>query len=826
MFHDKKWICNVPGTKKIKDMADEMGISPLLAMVLVSRGIDTREEAERFLYPDIGQLGDPFLLPDMEVSAQRIIHALDRGERICIYGDYDVDGITSVSFLMKVLTALGADVTYYIPGRMEEGYGLNAKSVREIGEAGTGLIITVDCGISSHEEVDLCNAMGMDVIVTDHHRCPPELPPALGVINPKRGDSRYPFCEFAGVGVAYKLCAALETIRFRNETSKTAGKPLADSMLDIVALGTVADIVPLTGENRVLVSLGLKKMSATENIGLKALLKVAGVKEGQINAEQAAFALAPRLNAAGRLADAQKGVRLLLSEDEETALLLAKELDARNRERQRMENEILDKAVEMAEKRKGDSILVLAWENWHPGVIGIVASRVVDRYNKPAILFSIDGDEARGSARSIPGLDLFSLLSTCRHYYKSFGGHKQAAGLTIETDKLEVFAREINTAADKAIMCMEARPIIKADGDLTGIRVSVEDAASLRMLEPCGCGNPPPLFIKRRVGVAAVKRVGKKGEHLKLTVNEEGRRLDCIAFRWGDTGWPVTGQRPDMVFTPGVNSWLGRESLQLVVKDMKDLSWDEAFLRRWYISLEDLERHQALAPGADMVLSGADTVKTDCGFAYLKDVFENSVGNVVMVNGYADVLDAISALSVYPNVEVCFGSLKGFCQDRNYILVHPYCLAGIGDSVERLYCLAHSALPVQLDALRAFKGSKLNILVDDSAVSLGRELMSLIPGRETLVLVYKTIKKRNGLTLDKLLRMAMAKGISPAVTMLTAESLAASRLIEARDGNLVPMPAPPNKVDIHNAAPFRIVKSFALAADKGYDAVKKCIIGV
>ena len=495
MFHDKKWVCDSPDADKIKGLADRLRISPILAMVLVSRGIDDVKEAERFLYPQLSHLADPLLMPDMGVSVDRIIRALDSGERICIYGDYDVDGITSVSFLMKVLSAAGADVTYYIPGRLEEGYGLNEMSVREIHDTGVSLIITVDCGTSSHEEIELCGSLGMDVIVTDHHQCPQKLPPALGVINPKRSDNRYPFSEFAGVGVAYNLCRALEARLWGGGNySLPPGKSLSDSMLDLVALGTVADIVPLTGENRVLASLGLKRMAVTENIGLRALIKVAGLQDGPISSGQVAFALAPRLNAAGRLADAKNAVRLLLSRDEKTALQLAKELDERNRERQRVENRILDGALKMAEKRKGDSILVLASEGWHPGVIGIAASKMVERYNKPAVLFSIDGDEARGSARGVPGLDLYELLSRCRHYYKSFGGHKQAAGLTMETGCLEDFAREVNTAAADALKGLEAKPVIWADGDLTGVRVTVEDAKSLKLLEPFGCGNATPLL--------------------------------------------------------------------------------------------------------------------------------------------------------------------------------------------------------------------------------------------------------------------------------------------------------------------------------------------
>ena len=827
MFHDKKWICASPDEDRIKGLAAELRISPILAMVLVSRGIEGIKEAERFLYPQLSHLADPLLMPDMGVSVDRIIRALDSGERICIYGDYDVDGITSVSFLMKVLSAAGADVTYYIPGRLEEGYGLNEMSVREIHDTGVSLIITVDCGTSSHEEIELCGSLGVDVIVTDHHQCPQKLPPALGVINPKRSDSRYPFSEFAGVGVAYNLCRALEARLWGGGNySLPPGKSLSDSMLDLVALGTVADIVPLTGENRVLVSLGLKRMAATENIGLRALIKVAGLQDGPISSGQVAFALAPRLNAAGRLADARNAVRLLLSRDEKTALLLAKELDEKNRERQRVENRILDGALKMAEKRKGDSILVLASEGWHPGVIGIAASKMAERYNKPAILFSIEGCEARGSARSVPGLDLYELLSKCRHYYKSFGGHKQAAGLTMETGCLEDFAREVNAAAADALKGLEAKPVIWADGDLTGVRVTAEDAKSLKLLEPFGCGNATPLFIKRRVGIAEIKRVGSGREHLKVIASDGFDRLDCIAFRWMDAYWPVAGQRTDLAFTPQVNQWLGRENLQLAVKDIRDFSKEECFLKSWYESMLDLDRHGVLAPVAGFELSGVEKMESGCGYQVIRELLRKSTGNLVLVNGYSDVLDVLSMLLLYPNVEVQFGRIESCCADRNYVVVHPYSLEGAEGCSGKLCFFAHSIMPMQLRSIGKLKTKHRVMLTDTKAPGLGPELLSLIPDRDTFVTVYRTIKKYGSIGFYDVIRRAIIKGISPASAVLAIEGLRAFGLVAERDGGIVPEPAPQNKVNLQDTPPIRIIKAAAAAAEKCYETVKAGIYGV
>jgi single-stranded-DNA-specific exonuclease RecJ len=828
MFHNKKWVCNNPNKEKVKELAVEMGISPILAAVLVNKGIETALEGERFLYPRLGHLYDPFLMPDMEVSVERIIHALDRRERICIYGDYDVDGITSVSFLMRLLKAAGADAYFYIPGRMEEGYGLNAQAVREIQREGAGLLITVDCGIASYDEVALCSQYGMDVIVTDHHLCQDRLPPALGAINPRRSDSEYPFPDLAGVGVAYKLGCALETaLQSRGKPiGQSSGTSVCDSMLDLVALGTIADIVPLVGENRVLASLGLKQMANTTNTGLNALIKVAGIADGRINAGQVAFGLAPRLNAAGRLADAKKGVRLLLEEDWETALVVAKEMDAQNRERQAVESRIFEQAVETADKRAGDCFLVLASECWHPGVIGIAASRIVEKYNKPAVLFSINGDEARGSARSIPGLDLYRLLSKCRHYYKSFGGHRQAAGLTIATVHLEAFTGEINKAARQALEGFETREIIKADADLTGVPITLEDAQQLRLLEPCGCGNPSALFVKRRVEIKSAKRVGRQRDHLKLLAAEGDGKFDCIAFRWRETGLPAAGLTPDIMFSPEVNNWLGRRDLQLVLRDIKDLSMEEAFLRGWFESLVGLYYHGMVLSEAGLDLAGVKIQRTDSGLSLVRELFLKSTGNLLMLNGYLEVLDAVSMLSLHPNTETVFGRLEGYSAEKNLVVVHPFSFEGMDKCKGTLYFFAKSMLPAQLRAIAGMKGIRRTMLVEEDRQSLKEEFLDLIPDREALAAVYRLFKRRDGLSLQEMIGLTNKRRISPAQTVLAVEGLKSAGLIEERDCGLFLLPAPKNKVKLREIPTFKMVKAVAGAAGDCFNAVKKSIFDI
>ncbi len=819
MFHSKKWICGYPDREKIKNLTKAMGISPILAEVLVNRGLGTKEDAEEFLYPDSSRLAGPFLMPDMEVSVERIVGALELQEKICIYGDYDVDGITAVSVMMRFLTAARANAFFYIPSRMDEGYGLNKAAIEEIHKMGARLIITVDCGITSFEEVELCNRLDIDVIVTDHHQCQQKLPSALGIINPKREDSVYPFSQLAGVGVAYKLCSALET--------RIKAGNIADGMLDLVALGTVADIVPLTGENRILVSRGLKQMAETTNVGLNALMQVAGIEAGPINTGQVAFMLAPRINASGRLSVAEKGVRLFLTESSQTAISIAKVMDGQNRERQAVESGIFEQAAAMAERNKDHDILVLSSHLWHPGVIGIAASKIVERYNKPAILFHIDGREARGSARSIPGLDLYQLLSKCGHFYKSFGGHKQAAGLTLETDRLEEFTREINLIAREIMRGMDGKYIIKADGDLTGTGISVKDAAELKMLEPCGCGNPSPLFIKRHVRAFGVKKVGKNNEHLKLTVDEKGSKCNCIAFRWRNTDRPVSGQRLDVLFSPQINQWLGKEDLQLVIKDMKSLESQGDFLKSWYNSIMELDDHGTLAaePGVELH-DRIEIQKTDDSCKFLADQFNRSTGNVVLVNGYREVVDMVSMLGMYPNTEVHFGCAGDCSGNANYILVHPYSIEEMKSCPGRLYFFGHSVLPGQLQAIVRLHDIKPIMLVNENADCLGSEMRGIIPDRKILAQIYRFIKNSNGTAFDICLMQMIKMGINPATWVLAIEGMRNMDLIGIRDCELFALPAPENKVKLHQARPFQVIKTMANTAESCCCAVKNSFFDI
>lgn len=813
MLHSKKWICDFPDKEVVNYLAQELNISKMLAMVLVNRGIKNPEEGKRFLWPEMDDLFDPYRLPDMEVAVNRIMKAIQIGEKICVYGDYDVDGITSVSIMAKTLNTMGADVFYYIPNRMDEGYGLNQQALEEIRGMGARLVITVDCGITSIDEVAFGNSIGLDIIVTDHHQCQESIPPALGVINPRRTDCDYPYKELAGVGVAYKLCKALE--------NKIKGMNCVDGLLDIVALGTVADIVPLTGENRVLVSQGLKILQNTANQGLKALIEVSGLRNKEINTGHIAFVLAPRINAAGRLSDAQKGVELFLTGDPKTAYLLARELDTDNRERQNIENAILEQAVEIAERKKDDSILVIASSGWHPGVIGIVASKVVEKFNKPAVLFCIDGNEARGSGRSITGLDLYDLLSTCKHYYNKFGGHKQAAGLSINVDKLEEFAREINEVAFQHTKDIEKRPIINVEGDLTGQGIGLDEADQLSLVEPCGYGNPVPIFVKRGVRVVKCRRVGNGNEHLKLVVEENNRKIDGIVFGWGEQDCPVPGEAVDLVFTPQVNRWMGRDSVQLVVKDIKRIDGSFVFLSHCNKGINKLMENESNNRVGQERLTGLEIIRVEDKVDFLINIFRASRGNILLTNSYRAAAEIISVLSLIPDAELHFSSIKEYDKNKNFVVIYPVSFKEFEKMDGNLYIYGWCIFPGQLANVKKLnKKVDKHLIIGDGESSMDNELRSLFPDSNVLKQVYFYISNKKDVELERLLDAFRGKEIGPIAVLRAVDALKYSKLIEVSDNRLVILPPPEAKVDINSSRPYTVIKDFVSMARECFSTVK------
>lgn len=557
----KKWEYYEVDEEKIKKVMQENNISELLAKILLNRGFEDFNKTQKFLYPKIEDLNDPFLLNDITIAVDRIIQAIENKEKITIYGDYDVDGITSIAVLKKFLTELGVNVEYYLPSRLEEGYGLNNNAILKVKNSGTDLLITVDCGISAYDEIEYAKSLGMEVIVTDHHECPEKIPNTIAVIDPKRKDNTYPFSSLAGVGVTFKLIQAI-SLKLGLDRKKYL------KYLDIVCLGTIADIVPLIEENRVIVKYGLMLVRETKNIGLKSLIKLSGYTK--IDSGLISFGIAPRMNACGRMGKADLALELLLTNDPEKANRIASNLNEINRERQDVEKRIMDEAVEIIEKNKlyEDSVIVVGNENWHHGVIGIVASKITEMYYKPSVLVCFENREGKGSGRSIEGFDLHKALSSCAEDLSKFGGHEMAIGLTIEQKNFEKFRKDINEYA-KQVMKDEMVPIIKADACVTQDFVSLEKINELSILEPYGEANPMPMFIYKNIKVEGIRALSNN-KHLKLLLKDGSNVYDAIAFNMGDKQYSIRiGEKIDVLHYLDINTFNNIERVQLNVKDIK-----------------------------------------------------------------------------------------------------------------------------------------------------------------------------------------------------------------------------------------------------------------
>ena len=565
---EKRWaLCHLDADRSTT-LSRRLGISALTAQVLINRGIDEPESARAFLAPSLADLHNPQLLKGIGEAVGRIESAIEEREKITVFGDYDVDGTTSTALLVLFLRELGSECNYYIPDRLKEGYGLNAEAVKSLSASGTRLIITVDNGISSYDETVLASSLGVDIIITDHHQLPHKTPPALAVINPCQEDCSYQFKSLAGVGVVFNLVAALRT-HLREKGYWNKGKePNLKKYLDLAALGTIADIVPLLETNRLFAHFGLRELSSSSRPGIRALKRVSAIDDGEVNAGKVGFQLAPRLNAAGRLSKADVGVRLLMTEDENEAAALAEKLDHENVERRSIEKEIFEDALAIVEREGLDKLssIVIASEEWHPGVIGIVASRLVERYYLPTLLISIKDGEGKGSARSIAAFHLFEGLKECSDHLLGFGGHKYAAGFSIKEDKIKGFADAFDAVVHKTLEPEDFTPSIKIDATLNPGDIDESLVSDLEKMLPFGPSNPEPVFLSE--GVEVMEAIILKDAHLKMKLDAAGSPLDAIAFNMKDKGIKA-GDRISIVFSPRFNLWRGRKSIQLIVKDIR-----------------------------------------------------------------------------------------------------------------------------------------------------------------------------------------------------------------------------------------------------------------
>ena len=558
---NKKWECYPIDEEKVEQIAQKYQIGKLLANILINRNIIEERDITTFLEPTRNDFYNPFFMPDMEKAVNRMIQAIDEKEKIMIYGDYDVDGITSITVLKKFLQEQGAIVSEYIPNRLEEGYGLNKPAIASIAKQEYTLMITVDCGISGIEEVAYANELGIQTIITDHHEPGATLPEALAVVDAKRKDSQYPFNQLAGVGVVFKLIQAI---------SQKLQLPEKEYLkyLDIVCVGTISDIVPLIDENRVIAKLGLKLVERTKNIGLKTLLELSGYK--RVDSNTISFGIAPRINACGRMGKEKEALHLFLTTDPIEARKIANCLNEYNKQRQDTEKEIFRQAVEQIESRQqaDKEVIVLGDEHWHHGVIGIVSSKITEMYFKPSVLICFEEDEGKGSGRSIPGFDLFEALTHCSTYLDKFGGHSMAVGVSVKQENFTKFKKEFEEYAHNSHI-HDIIPVIPIDKQVSLKDIQIEQVRELSKLEPFGEANKMPLFLYKNLKIQAIRALSE-GKHLKLTLKDEHFFLDGIGFNLGNlTKEYCIGDKVDIVGTLEINSFGGRESVQMNIKDMR-----------------------------------------------------------------------------------------------------------------------------------------------------------------------------------------------------------------------------------------------------------------
>jgi single-stranded-DNA-specific exonuclease len=550
-------------------LAAALGVSPVVARLLCQRGLSDPELADRFLNPSLDHLHDPMRLADMGVAVDRIMGALARKEKIAIHGDYDVDGVTSTVILRRALELLGGDVIHFIPERLRDGYGLQPVAIERLHADGVALVISVDCGIRGADAARRARELGVDLIITDHHEPDTELPPALAVINPKRTDCSYPDKYLAGVGVALKLVQAL---------CRRAGRDkLLPGFIKVAAIGTLADVVPLVGENRVIAKLGLELLTkGPHKVGLRALLDVCGLTGKTIDSYHIGFMLAPRVNAAGRMSSPDIAARLLLADDEalvEEVRQLALQLDGENVKRQEEEAEILAAAKKIVQTDPdvgARSILVVAGDGWHRGVIGIVASKLMDTFHRPAIVLSVDGDIAHGSCRSFSRFDMLGALERCAHLLTRFGGHKQAAGLTLDASRIRALRQAVNDVADETLGPDDLMPRLRIDGSLAFREITGGVAAGIMSLAPFGAGNPRPVFAARGVEIIDGPRKLKE-RHLKMSLKQEGRIFRAVAWRAAERHDYLTEHKAalDVAFSLEQNHYNGNVYVELTLADLK-----------------------------------------------------------------------------------------------------------------------------------------------------------------------------------------------------------------------------------------------------------------
>ena len=573
-----------PPSKETSHLALKTGISELNALLLINRGISDNDSVKAFLSPRLSSLIDPMLMKDMDKALELILETIENQGHITVYGDYDADGLTATALLINLFSSLDVNASSYIPHRLKEGYGLNSGAVKGLRKRGTRLIITVDCGISNQKEIELAQQLGMKVIVTDHHQIHDNFNPICPVINPHRQDSSFPFQDLAGVGVAFFLAVGLRAALRQRGWFKKRTEPDLRNYLDLVALGTVADMAPLKGQNRILVHAGIDGMKNSQWPGIMAMQKISGIDSSKVSSYDLAFKLAPRLNASGRMGDAAPGLNALITNSPSTAKKLAEQLNMINRQRQLVEGEIISQ-IEKSIAGKADTTIrrtmVFAEEGWHKGVLGIVASKLLEKYHKPTLVLMIQDGIIAGSGRSIDGFNLHQALTRLGHLFEGFGGHYHAAGMTLKTSNLEALISGLEEIAREEIRDEDLIPAVRIDSEIRISDITMDTLLEIDTLAPFGSGNPEPVFYSAQIQVINSRVVGEK--HLKLLVREGETVMDAIGFNLAEFH-PIGDRKINIVFTPEINRWNGIEKPQLRLLDLELAGGETRLVKQKYQS--------------------------------------------------------------------------------------------------------------------------------------------------------------------------------------------------------------------------------------------------
>ncbi|MEW4370916.1 single-stranded-DNA-specific exonuclease RecJ [Paenibacillus kandeliae] len=682
MIHSQyHWNVTTPDQQAAQQLSRELGIAPLTAALLSGRGYTTVSEAEAFLEGSRTASHDPFLLAGMQEAVDRIRLALERREKIWIYGDYDADGVSSTSLMIQLLRHLHADFDMYIPHRSKEGYGLHNHALDQAHVQGITLIITVDTGISAVEQIAHANDLGIDVVVTDHHEPPAELPQAVALVNPKLPYCKYPFKGLAGVGVAYKLAQAL--LGMDN---------VPEAWLEIVSIGTVADLMPLEDENRMMVRIGVEHMKNSAFPGVRALMNIAAIDPSQMSATSIAFAMAPRINASGRMEHASRAVELLTTENMSLADRISFELDQLNKSRQELVNRMVQEAIAMLESEKDQyprgvpDVIVVAGEGWNPGVVGIVASKLLDRYYRPTIVLGINPETgmSKGSARSIAGYDIYRALLDCEDVLDHFGGHPSAAGMSLHRDQLDAFRRKLNERAATLLTEEDLIPQTEADYEGRIDQLTLAAVEELDRLAPFGMNNPLPKIVLRGVTVSQAKAIGKTSDHLRLVVEQDGSMIEGVAFGKGELAELLSeGDVIDVLAETSINEWRGNRKPQLMVQDLAVPGlqvWDRRGSGQWDRNLQQIRskwsRYMAVESGQLGVLCDekrAETLKSQLSdvslWGYDRQVDIAACNHVSIQHG-AEAIRTLCLLSLPAHIQQLDHMFTTFTSLENIILLH------------------------------------------------------------------------------------------------------------------------------------------------------------